>query len=539
MKSAGKTRQAPPPPGRPLGALGSRHRKRDTRICLAALTILYLAGVHALWWPTPDSALYRGLGRSIAQGEGYVFNGRPNDIASPGWPCALAGAQVLFEQEDLLVNLLHAAVGMACVVLIWRAVTRLSNSATGLLVAIMTALSYRFFQSGHEVLTDMPFAAGFWATILLVLRFGRGHWAWLIAAAASALIACAIRVPGVVAIGALAVGVALAPEVSKSPLRRLAASAVLLAVAVGSWVGYLQLMDALAPGREAGYTQYAGQAVSGAWWQQLATGLYNLAEVLAEAITGQEFMPVGVAAVVLMLVSGALRFRTHRLAVTVALAYWLAMMLSTGAWTIRARYFVPVLGLYLYTILDGLVLAVWWIRSRRRRPWSRAAWIAAMVLVVLVSASNAPKVLRWSGYYTYLSWAGGYYEHIADGNHAYVPEMRRRLGDIIPPEGQAALTGSNSSILAYLSGRAIRSIDADQRATEADARQILSRWNQGRRPILIHDPLDGQDAYLEAMQQLLADEVRAGRLRPVYTAATLEVYRRVVSESDSDDSASS
>ena len=53
-------------------AAGAPHgaASRSRCACLIAagvLAVLYLAGVTNVWWPTPDSAAYLGLGRSLAE----------------------------------------------------------------------------------------------------------------------------------------------------------------------------------------------------------------------------------------------------------------------------------------------------------------------------------------------------------------------------------------------------------------------------------------------------------------------------------------
>ena len=55
----------------PAGPLGQFPPKR-WHLALAGglVAAVYLAGVSAAWWPTPDSALYQGLAANHAAGEG-------------------------------------------------------------------------------------------------------------------------------------------------------------------------------------------------------------------------------------------------------------------------------------------------------------------------------------------------------------------------------------------------------------------------------------------------------------------------------------
>ena len=65
-------------------------RTGPPRWAVAALAVVvaagYLACVHNQWYPTSDSALYVGLGRSLAEGHGYQFNGQPDTYVTPGLP---------------------------------------------------------------------------------------------------------------------------------------------------------------------------------------------------------------------------------------------------------------------------------------------------------------------------------------------------------------------------------------------------------------------------------------------------------------------
>ncbi len=501
--------------------------RRATLLSLGILAVAYLCGVHATWWPTPDSALYLGIGENLLQGNGYIFNGRPSNVASPGLPVLLAGLMKVFGRNFYLLNLVMTCIGFTAVVLIWRCVSRLSDPVTGLLTALMTACSYRFFQSGHEILTDMPFVAGFWLTFYCLLRFGTGHWLWLVGAAMAAMTSCAVRVPGVLAMGSLAVAIALGPELSPSTAKRLLAAGILLLVAGGGWLGYQKLMRAVAPEQPTGYVQHA-QAAGGdvGLGKNLAGGAYNFTEVVAESLSAQEFMPLGAAAVGLFLASGLLRIARRRLVLVTSLVYVLALTLATGAWAVRVRYLLPVLGLLFYGILDGLCMLVWWIRRRKVLPWQKPVTVAAVAMTAIVLTCNAPKNLRWSLYYTWLSFRGDYYARIEDGNHSYLPELRRRLPDIIPPGQAARLTGHNPSILHYISGRTILPLIDQTHSPAPSADQIIEAWEQAPQQILIHSADEGSQAYQKTMTEELSQRVEGQRLEPIYQGDIYRIYRR-------------
>ena len=67
---------------------------RGRRVLVWSLiVVVYLIGVCPAWWPTSDSALYLSLSHSLAEGRGFVYNGQPHTLVTPGLPLALAGLE--------------------------------------------------------------------------------------------------------------------------------------------------------------------------------------------------------------------------------------------------------------------------------------------------------------------------------------------------------------------------------------------------------------------------------------------------------------
>ena len=80
----------------PTGPDSAGPARRRLWLVGAIVAAVYLAGVPVQWWPTPDSALYLGLGRSLAEGDGYRFDGEPCTTVTPGLPWILAGIRTVF-----------------------------------------------------------------------------------------------------------------------------------------------------------------------------------------------------------------------------------------------------------------------------------------------------------------------------------------------------------------------------------------------------------------------------------------------------------
>ena len=71
-----------------LLAMADRHRHK----LYALLLVIYLLGFNAQWRVEPDSALYLTMGRNVAAGMGYTYNGLPAESGFfRGFRCRLRG----------------------------------------------------------------------------------------------------------------------------------------------------------------------------------------------------------------------------------------------------------------------------------------------------------------------------------------------------------------------------------------------------------------------------------------------------------------
>ncbi len=205
--------------------------------CLVAAA--YLACVHGQWWPTSDSALYVGLGRSLLEGHGYQFNGEFCNEVTPGLPCLYALCLAVGGEHSFW--LCHLAVTAAALVTLWLiyvVVSRLSDRTMALAVAVITAGSKMFFHSANQFLTDMPFMAVYWAMIYVAVRYLQSpRWKYLAVAGILAVLGMVLRLPGVTLVGPLAAGVLLQAGEVRLP-RRLALASTLLVLAGGTWAAF-------------------------------------------------------------------------------------------------------------------------------------------------------------------------------------------------------------------------------------------------------------------------------------------------------------
>ncbi len=116
-----------------LGQLVGRVRRRSRFVgaALAGVALLYLAAVNARWSPSPDSALYLGLGRNLAQGRGYTFLGRSQTRTEPMVPLLGAASYRLFGDSFLPLNLLYSGVGLAAAGMVYVLARQAGEAAWG------------------------------------------------------------------------------------------------------------------------------------------------------------------------------------------------------------------------------------------------------------------------------------------------------------------------------------------------------------------------------------------------------------------------
>jgi len=508
-------------------------RRWQLLLAAACLAGVYLAGVSAKWWPTPDSAMLMGLGRSLAEGKGYRFNGQTNVHVTPGVPLALAGLRILLGPADWAPNLLLALCGLGAVAMAYLVTARLSDRRLALAVALCTGSSYVFFHNAHRVLTDIPFTLLFWGTLYACLRFGKGSRWWLVPAALLAGAGIAVRVPAVVPLGVLAGAVALGGGLIRPWRRRLAAAATILAATAAACAGFYLLARA-ATGKTPVYLFYMDQVVPlgpARVLRQTADALVKMPSLLAEILTAQD----GAAAAVLtglpallLVVLGAVNFwRTGRrdLAGLVVLVP-MAMALTCGEGRIRVRYLLPVHALLVYAALEGLLWAVRRLRAAKPTSAKPTRYLVAVtVLTGIVIASNLPRLARDAFYYSYLSRTPRYYQAIREGGHSELFAAADVLRRHCPPDGLVAAPGNMASLLHYLSERVIVDFPGGRGQTAADARSIIDFVVPDEKLlVVVLDLTAGSPAFRGSLRAALDDPAR---FQPLYAGEHYRLYGRV------------
>jgi 4-amino-4-deoxy-L-arabinose transferase-like glycosyltransferase len=354
-------------------------------VCIAAV---YLVGVTGRWWPTPDSALYLGLGRSLADGEGYRFNGTAHNIVTPGLPLILVGLRTLFGPGFRAPNLFMAMCGLTCLLLVYLAVARMSDRRTALAVVLTAGLSYTFFNQSHRILTDAPFAALFWAVLYAYLRYRDGSAWWLVPVGLLSAAAIVIRAPGILILGSLAVGAMLdrpAPGSTQSRQirKRLLCGGVIAAAVAVVGVGFYMAASAAADGTPIYVRAMLNRTSAGvmANLRDVGAGLMQLPLAVSEMISSQETYLIGLP-VLLLVVLGSVHLwrRGQRLALIVMVLSIPALAFYGKDHAIRSRYLLPIHPLLLLACMEGLCWSVRWSARRKvGRVSAKPAWFLKAV----------------------------------------------------------------------------------------------------------------------------------------------------------------
>jgi 4-amino-4-deoxy-L-arabinose transferase-like glycosyltransferase len=369
-------------------------RRWHFALIAGALTVTYLAGVTALWWPTPDSALYQSLAKSLLAGEGYRFNGHPSTNVTPGLPLLVAGIKaVCGPWADWATNLAMALCGLAMLLGTYLAVAQIAGRRMGLAVALTTGVTYKTYELSHLVLTDIPFAAVFWWLLYACLRYAAtGRRRWLTVIAALVAVGITLRAPGLVQLVALLPAMVLDRGRSSPARRRWAVAGVVAGTAAALALAYvLAATHAVAklPAYAACLRQGLGTVA------RLRDRLATVAMLplltpgpLSELVLSQKLVAAGVVLAVLGLVGmGSLWSRGRRLTAVIVILSLVELALAAGSDAIRERYLLAIYPLIVLSILEGLCAAVAGAGALAR--WSRRAGLGVALTGGLVALAAA------------------------------------------------------------------------------------------------------------------------------------------------------
>ena len=371
---------------------------RGPTAILALAVLLYLAALNSHWRVSRDSALYLCLGRNLAEGRGYVFNGSPHRLALPGFPLMIAGVMRATgsscgPNDFLALNALMALMAAATIATGWLLLRELRAPRPVLLsVLLMLVLNYQIYKHATLALTETPFTLvallALWASLRMLRSEGIAFWGWLALVTFLSGLATALRPLGPTLILAALIALWVSPATRRRWGRNLlATAAVVFVLAAPAAVWMFRDWKA----RSTGGLSYLDAALTlhgGSPLRMLGWLLGRLPRLLT-------FSWVTVCGVKLAWWAGAL------LAAPVLLG--VARMLRQGEWllpvfgvvyvgavcygsTVGSRYLVPVaLPLCYATVLGARDLAVWLTAKGALSPSARKTLLATCLACVCVA----------------------------------------------------------------------------------------------------------------------------------------------------------
>ncbi len=461
------------------------------------MAVVYLGGVTGRWWPSADSALYLSLGRSLAAGEGYRFNGTLCTSVTPGLPLILAGLTALFGPGFWAPNLLMAISALAALGLIYLVVSMLEHPRGGLAsaqspgvsivavcVAAGTALTYAFYFNAHRILTDMPFTALFWGMLYAALRYQRGgSVGWVVLAGLLAASGLTVRAPGLLVVAPAALGLLLDPTAGAAGegmrRRRVSAAAAL------SGVGVLAAAFFLLARAEAGHSPAYAELLfrwlgrdAGTRLEDFGAGIAKLPETISQIFTSQRgvgFDQVGLIVLGLILIGAvSLWRRGSRLAATLVVLCPLLLIVLASSRSLRVRYLLPIQAMLVYADIEGFR---WCLQALHRWKLKRARFdplrASAITIAVLIGLCNAPRMGKHAFYYPFLAHTGRFYQVIREGRYDEALTLSEIIRRNCSPGRRVVMTGEDRPIFVLLAGRPIAPLDEIGRRNGQQAQRLL------------------------------------------------------------------
>lgn len=133
-----------------------RHRK----IAYAFMVLMYVASFNGIWRVGVDSALYRGLARSLARDGTYTFAGEPHTHAFAGFPLMLAALSKVFGESPLPGLIMVCLMALATLWLIDATLRLRYPLWVATVVTLGVGLNFRYIRQSQELMTDIPFMLG-------------------------------------------------------------------------------------------------------------------------------------------------------------------------------------------------------------------------------------------------------------------------------------------------------------------------------------------------------------------------------------------
>ena len=443
-----------------------------------ALSALLLgAGVSANWRIQSDSALYLGIARSLAAGEGYTFSGDPQSSIPPGAPLLYSivwraagtpNAPEGIERLSLWFNALTALVALGGVVAAYFLVREMAGETAAFFAAGLLAVSERYYGPAMAPLTDTLYCLLSWVALFAFVRARRTNGPALVAAASLLIVLAPLgRAVGIALVAALAVQVVWEARRHMPSghdlvlvLPGLAASAAFIFVIVSGRGGVdFNYWDDLVAGRGAGALLW-----------RFGSHLWTLPSNVFKSVVGLESI-AGLSLVFSgWLVWGALGAwrRGARTAVIYVCIYFLWVALGEE---VRPRYVAPMLPFIYLFIFEAARLTIARFELRSAAAGLRARRVLHVLLVLTIAAN-----LVYIGSRIHTNHSRDFLQAYRRGRWIDYADLGKYLAQA-PPEGRVLVL--QHRILHMLSGALTTPLpyhpDAPHRPSQEEMAQYIEK----------------------------------------------------------------
>ncbi len=425
--------------------------------CVAAVLLIYLAGINGQWRLGPDTTRYATIGLNLVEGVGFTDPTGLAENAPPGLPLLFAANFKVFGADQVWpIVVVMSLISVGNLVLTYCLFRLHDGRATGLIVALLLAVCANFYRHSLEVLTEMPFVFG----LLLMLigherherHVGRPWQAWTLVGAGFVIMVL-FRFVAIIVV--IAYGMALLWQAVRDRRRAplLAMGAIVVGVVLFRLFGPRASDSEGLTGDElhvlALVVNNLPATLRSAWETHLPRLLVTVGpEALFGNKLGLDFVG-GYFTVVTLLLGMGLAARRP--------VWGLLVLLFTVQWVLFGsdiRYFLPILPLLAFT---------WWKAARwimTGRP-GRLATAAALATLVIWVGMNLPRTIGFTAQQRAVPFLAHYQNGVYVGTH----EMARVLAAKTEPDARILSDWRQADPLSFFSRR---TVVADAQFLEAD-----------------------------------------------------------------------
>jgi 4-amino-4-deoxy-L-arabinose transferase-like glycosyltransferase len=458
-----------------------------------------------VWTPghlvvTTDSALYVGLARSLAAGQGYRFNQADHKLVPPGLAVLLAVPQRLVGGHPVAMHATIKLFALLLLVGVYLLTRHYLGACVGLAAVLMVGASPALLFWSHFLMTDVPFAALLvWGAYLLARWQHRGGAGRFALAAVVLAAAPLVRDLGVVLVPAVFLAVCCGRTGRPRPWARRLLPAALAAVLVAAPYAAWTARNFATPDADPALVQYdemnrfrvhliraPADARQGRTGSRLGGHAYHYARQTLEnwaagptPLRWAMLLALAAAAAVGLLVSVATR--RHLVVWAVALMAALILYNSLGNPKTQPRYaavFVPFVPLL---VGRGAMQLWWWLTPRRspRRVGGRAAVLlggCGLLLLLAAGMNSMPRMAE-------LQWPEN------RGDSRTETQLARWLAGH-DPSGREVLVSRSRRVAALFTGRRVWANHRLHRPAESLA--LFERLAATRLLVDMRRPVDGE-----------------------------------------------